>query len=39
MRDDAFTRTNSINEEETFRIDPMDIPGIKQSGWTFDDHD
>ncbi len=28
-----------MGEEEVFRINPMEIPGIKESGWTFDDHD
>ena len=39
IKDDGFVRTNSIGEEETFRINPLDIPGVKESGWTFEDHD
>lgn len=29
IKDDGYTRTNSIGEEETFRINPLEIPGVK----------
>lgn len=25
--------------EERFRINPMDIPGVQESGWTWQDHE
>lgn len=39
IKDDGYTRVNSMGEEETFRINPLDIPGVKESGWSFEDHD
>ena len=32
-------RKNCLGEEEEFRINPMEIPGVKESGWTWQDHD
>ena len=34
-----YVRNNSLGEEEEFRINPLDIPGVKESGWTWQDHD
>lgn len=39
MKDNGFTRKNPEGEEENFRINPLDIPGVKESGWTWADHD
>jgi len=35
---EPFVRVNQQGEEETFRINPMDIPGVRESGWTWQDH-
>jgi histone acetyltransferase len=39
VKDHEFTRTNPDGEQQSFRINPMDIPGVKESGWTWADHD
>lgn len=31
-------RRNTLGEEETFRVNPMNIPGVKESGWGWADH-
>ena len=36
---DEYVRVNGLGEEEVFRINPLEIPGVKESGWTFEDHD
>ena len=36
---DSFVRKNNQGEEEEFRINPMDIPGVRESGWTWQDHE
>lgn len=35
----TFVRKNSDGEQETFRIDPMLIPGVVEGGWTWEDHE
>ena len=35
---EPFIRTNAQGEEEYFRINPMEIPGVKESGWGWQDH-
>ena len=35
---EPFIRKNAQGEDEYFRINPMDIPGVKESGWTWQDH-
>lgn len=36
---EPFVRKNAQGEDEYFRINPMDIPGVKESGWTWQDHE
>lgn len=28
-----FIRKNGLGQEEQFKMNPMDIPGIQESGW------
>lgn len=39
MASEPYIRKNAQGEEEYFRINPMDIPGVKESGWTWQDHE
>lgn len=36
---EPYVRKNGQGEEEFFRVNPMDIPGVKESGWTWQDHE
>lgn len=35
----GYTYRNSDGEEEQLRIDPMQIPGVQEGGWTWNDHE
>jgi hypothetical protein len=34
-----FVRTNIDGEEEEYRIDPLNIPGVFEGGWSWNDHE
>lgn len=36
---EPYVRRNNQGEEEVFRINPLDIPGVRESGWTWNDHE
>jgi histone acetyltransferase len=36
---EPFVRRNAQGEEEYFRINPLEIPGVKESGWNWQDHE
>jgi histone acetyltransferase len=36
---ETFNRRNTLGEDETFRINPLSIPGVKESGWGWVDHE
>jgi len=39
MMGEPYIRKNAQDETEYFKINPMDIPGIKESGWTWQEHE
>jgi hypothetical protein len=36
---EPFVRRNAQGEEEYFRINPLEIPGVKEGGWNWQDHE
>jgi hypothetical protein len=34
-----FIKKNLDGDDETFRIDPMLIPGVIEGGWSWNDHE
>ena len=34
-----MVRKNPDGERETFKINPENIPGVVEGGWTWNDHD
>jgi hypothetical protein len=39
MMGEPYIRKNAQDETEYFKINPMGIPGIKESGWTWQEHE
>jgi len=35
----TFVKKYGDSEDEVFRIDPMEIPGVIEGGWTWNDHE